>query len=375
LDYYKLLQIDTSAEHEIIELAYKRMAKKYHPDVCDKEECLEKMRQLNDAYQILKDPALRRQYDLQRMVQQRATEGVKRGNPYLSKNQNLKLMMRATHCLIDYFDAIKRKEYYAAYQLINASQREIMSLEVFRNWQHWISKVYSIVDFNVNIKGYEDRLMINHKSIDCVIAFEIEVLEFNQIMEHFEKDRFVKKVFFENDNPAIYLEQTEVSESILRYEKLAKMKIGNWQKERVKLRIHSGKNTTTFFSQLELEIERYARYQTPFSLVFISVNNVNPVETSAIVNVLQSVIQKNTRKLDRFILLDRKTFLIMLPGTKLIEGSQFAEKICDVVINKSGLSAYYFTIRRTVIENDLDQMESLKQLIKTELTALNLSVL
>lgn len=373
MDYYKLLQVDSTADYEILEIAYKRMAKKYHPDVCKLEDCLEKMLQINDAYSILKNPVSRRQYDLQRMLQHNGSTSYKKVNPYLYRAQNLERMLSASACLANYLDAIKQKEYALAYSLVNIGQKKIMSFDVFRNWQHWISKVYSIVDFKVSIKEYSENVIINDQRFDFVIAFEIDVLEFNQIMEHFEKDRFIKQVIFEDDHPNIYLNQTEVSESILRYEKLAKMKIGNWQKERFKLKIHSRKTTNTFFAQLDLELERYARYSTPFSLVFFHVNSVDTSDMSLILNNLQSVIRENIRKLDAFVLIDKKTFLIMLPGTKLHEGSQFAEKICEIAINRSGFNERYFTIKRTIIENDLLQIEEMKQLIKTELEAISQS--
>lgn len=67
-DTYKVLQVDPSAELEVIEAAYRRLARKYHPDVNRSPDAAERMKELNAAYNVLKDPARRAAYDRQRAV-------------------------------------------------------------------------------------------------------------------------------------------------------------------------------------------------------------------------------------------------------------------------------------------------------------------
>lgn len=65
VNYYKILEVDPEASPEVIEKAYKALAKKYHPDrhVGDKGTWNEKMRALNEAYAVLNSPRKRRVYD------------------------------------------------------------------------------------------------------------------------------------------------------------------------------------------------------------------------------------------------------------------------------------------------------------------------
>jgi curved DNA-binding protein CbpA len=65
-NYYKVLQVDPLAEPEVITAAYKRLSIKYHPDSNPARGATERMQEINEAYQVLKDPAKRRQYDLSR---------------------------------------------------------------------------------------------------------------------------------------------------------------------------------------------------------------------------------------------------------------------------------------------------------------------
>jgi hypothetical protein len=63
-DYYESLQVTPEAEPEVIEAAFKRLAFKYHPD--RNFEGDGKMRELNEAYETLRDPQRRQEYDAQR---------------------------------------------------------------------------------------------------------------------------------------------------------------------------------------------------------------------------------------------------------------------------------------------------------------------
>ena len=67
-DWYSILQVHESAEPEVIEAAYRRLARKYHPDVNTSPNATETMQRLNDAYAVLSDPGKRSAYDDRRRV-------------------------------------------------------------------------------------------------------------------------------------------------------------------------------------------------------------------------------------------------------------------------------------------------------------------
>ncbi len=62
-DPYKTLQVDPEAEDEVIEAAYRRLARKYHPDVAPGDEAQGRMVALNRAWEMLRDPAHRASVD------------------------------------------------------------------------------------------------------------------------------------------------------------------------------------------------------------------------------------------------------------------------------------------------------------------------
>jgi curved DNA-binding protein len=62
-DYYAALGVDRSASAEEITKAYRRLARKYHPDVSKEPEAEEKFKEIAEAYGTLKDPEKRAAYD------------------------------------------------------------------------------------------------------------------------------------------------------------------------------------------------------------------------------------------------------------------------------------------------------------------------
>lgn len=64
IDYYSILGVDKQASADDIKKAYRKLARKYHPDLNpDDEKAKAKFQQLNEAQEVLTDPEKRKQYD------------------------------------------------------------------------------------------------------------------------------------------------------------------------------------------------------------------------------------------------------------------------------------------------------------------------
>ncbi|MBD3255128.1 MAG: molecular chaperone DnaJ [Candidatus Lokiarchaeota archaeon] len=63
-DYYEVLGVEKDADQDQIKLAYRRLARKYHPDVNKTDpQAKDKFIELQEAYEVLSDPQKRRNYD------------------------------------------------------------------------------------------------------------------------------------------------------------------------------------------------------------------------------------------------------------------------------------------------------------------------
>lgn len=74
-DYYAILQVHPEAEPEVVEAAYRRLARKYHPDVNSSPAATNYMSVLNEAYRVLSDPQKRADYDATRQTQESTLYG------------------------------------------------------------------------------------------------------------------------------------------------------------------------------------------------------------------------------------------------------------------------------------------------------------
>ncbi len=70
-DYYDVLQISPRASQEVIQAAYRTLARSFHPDVNASPDAEARIRELNAAYAVLSDPAGRARYDFERARERR----------------------------------------------------------------------------------------------------------------------------------------------------------------------------------------------------------------------------------------------------------------------------------------------------------------
>jgi curved DNA-binding protein len=62
-DYYEVLGVTRAADAEIVKRAYRKLARKYHPDVSKEKNAENKFKEVQEAYEVLRDPEKRAAYD------------------------------------------------------------------------------------------------------------------------------------------------------------------------------------------------------------------------------------------------------------------------------------------------------------------------
>ena len=63
-DYYKILGVERDVAQDEIKRAYRKLARKYHPDVSKEADAEERFKEVNRAYQVLSNPYEKARYDL-----------------------------------------------------------------------------------------------------------------------------------------------------------------------------------------------------------------------------------------------------------------------------------------------------------------------
>lgn len=91
---YEVLEVSENASAEVIEKAYKVLAKKYHPDLQspgDKQNAENKMKQINEAYEILGNEEKRKEYDRQLQQEREEAKIEQEASSYEREKYSMKL--------------------------------------------------------------------------------------------------------------------------------------------------------------------------------------------------------------------------------------------------------------------------------------------
>ncbi|RAP44684.1 MAG: hypothetical protein BZ135_07765 [Methanosphaera sp. rholeuAM6] len=90
VDYYKILGVRIYSDKREIKKAYKKLALKYHPDINDSSSAERKFKKINEAYSVLSDDKLRKEYDSVRASKFMEKRKVKTNVPVKSSKRHAK---------------------------------------------------------------------------------------------------------------------------------------------------------------------------------------------------------------------------------------------------------------------------------------------
>lgn len=62
-DYYKIMGVNEDASEKDIKMAYRKLARKYHPDISKEPDAEERFKEMGEAYETLRDPIKKAEYD------------------------------------------------------------------------------------------------------------------------------------------------------------------------------------------------------------------------------------------------------------------------------------------------------------------------
>lgn len=183
-DFYEILEVSPNASQEVIEKAYKVLAKKYHPDLQqtpqDKKIAEEKMKELNEAYAILQDEQKRKAYDEKYQVQkeiekQKERQAMYTQNPNPSVNPNSSQRVYAYSPQSNVSPEQEKERKKAARDFAKAYNREVSK-------QIWIQKLKKIASVIILF------------AVLFVIAFLLWVIPptHNMLVNFYEENPFIK---------------------------------------------------------------------------------------------------------------------------------------------------------------------------------------
>jgi diguanylate cyclase (GGDEF)-like protein len=311
IDYYRILQVHYLAETEVIEGAYKRLARKYHPDVNSSVDSHRRMKQINEAYEWLRDPLKREKYDAEWVQKQhrRPEERPRKATPPDTKAASL-----AQAVLNEYFTCLEQGNFSKAYELISSEDKQKISPADYTLWRSAVARIFKL-------HAYECKPSGSNSAHTRAMEFVVMTLEHNTVMDRMEKDIFIKKTVLERKGWRVHIGHQCVKPLTHKFEELtnllkAKAVIQEMLETYSNTDYETGLlNKKGFIDALEKEAERSERYGNAFSLLMIEVNYRRADDETTI--TISKLLRHSLRRLDEVGRWGQTSFVVLLPETAL----------------------------------------------------------
>ncbi len=345
-DYYKVLQVHYSAEQEVIEGAYRKLAKKYHPDINKSEAAKGIMQLINKAYDVLSDPTKRERYNMEwRDLRSKSEwEDFKTG---VIAEELKGILEIAEARLYSYFQYIMKGRFDEAYQLVSNFDKLNISKDDFVAWQKAVAIIFQLKEHDFKVKELHKNILLNGHLFSDAVEFKINVLEYNAIMDMTGRDVLAKIVVLEEDGEwRVFVGHEKLQPFIDKIKELsdllnAKVVINELSEVHGKAdRLTGLLNRKGIEEKLEIEVQRWKRYGNIFSIIYCvfdfneTVENASAktqLEREQLIKIVAKVLVNNLRKLDAAARWEENKFLILLPETQLNSALKASEKIKQLI--------------------------------------------
>lgn len=151
--YYEILEINEKASQEVIEKVYKVLVKKYHPDLQEnareKAKYEEKIKEINEAYEVLSDEAKRKEYDakleLEKQKQESYSRKINNSNNVQSNNINNNSAPNSQYTNMNYNSANRQtnsNSYNNQFEQEQQKAQEQFEKQFQQDYQNAVNKAY-----------------------------------------------------------------------------------------------------------------------------------------------------------------------------------------------------------------------------------------
>lgn len=359
-DYYKILQLHHSAESEVIEGAYKKLAKKYHPDINHEQSASEKMKMINVAYEELSDPTKRQAYDRQWQAAQpknnsatgpdyrSAGPGYRSAGPNYGsatsgyENKYNKGFTEAKSALDAYFRNIQNNRFDSSYNLATNVDKQNITCDDFIRWQRAVASVFLLKEYRSQAERSHKNKLLNGQIVQEIVEFSVDVVEYNVVMDRMERDSFIKKVVLEKDGWHVHIGHEKLQPLISRFKELNDILVAKnvleefsdrYSRQDAQTGLSNNKGLT---EEIEKEIQRFGRYGHAFSLMKIEVDikksiykDIHPETYEFAMKSVSEKLTKSLRKTDILGRWDDHIFMALLPETKGRDAELAKKKILE----------------------------------------------
>ncbi len=226
VDYYGVLQVHPDAEEEVVQSAYKRLCRKYHPDVNPSRNAADIIVALNSAYAVLGDAHQRRAYHREWLRRngclpfpgKGARQAMDPTHDTAAPETGSALARKAVHA---YFTALSNGDFGAAYENICEADKQAVSREAFVEWQQSVSSLYEIGRFSLSLFKKHADFKIHECGGFCAEEYKVAMCEKNKKTGQVAEYAFAKYAVLERGLWKVYLGYRDLEPILVQLRHLA----------------------------------------------------------------------------------------------------------------------------------------------------------
>ena len=343
LDYYMVLQVHQNAEPDVVESAYKKLCMKYHPDRNPTPEAQQKIRQINAAYEVLKDEKLRGEYfnEWQRYNQVFYKRNIRNEKPVWGDESAKKVITQ-------YFFCLSNGLYEDAYATLCSADKKNIKYPHFAQWQRSVSEIYKIHNFHVvESKRFDSFLMEDYEACTAE-RYTVKLHEENLVNRTEVQYSLYKFAVYESGQWRIYLGYRDVLALSLELRKNA----NNGASKNNFSAASSGHmgilSSDMFVCRAELEVERHKRYYNPFVIGAVGIiapqMSTDILKKQQLISFTELTLHRKLRNLDALSHLGNGQFAILLAETRLGDAKRVCERL-ERGIQQEGYATFNIKLR------------------------------
>lgn len=195
-NYYEILEVDKNASQEVIEKAYKTLAKKYHPDLqtgSKQAEYAEKMKIINEAYEVLSNDYKRQQYNEKLQSEQKQEYSQNQG----ISQQEQDRIIRENYVLKQQLNMMGNRQQVDEGTIINMSRILNEQIKSARRQAHHDAYIQELKNRRYKVR-YRHNLKYYSKVIIGIAVMILLCLSIYQIppVKHFFQDMYNENIIF-----------------------------------------------------------------------------------------------------------------------------------------------------------------------------------
>lgn len=279
-DHYRTLQVHHEASQEVIEAAWKRLCRIYHPDVNPAVLAGERMKEINGAYDVLRETASRKVYHREWLRQTRGPAA--RPAPKWEAPPARDPAELAQQALDSYFRKLMDCRWAEAYAMLAAQDRRNVPEADFLEWKQAVAQCFRIGSYAIKPFRRHVNCTISGAFYKEVHEFSVFVCDMDSRTGYVSEENYLKYVALDGGVFRVCLGYTDVKPLTLRFRYMAEDAVlldpaQVWAEAVMSRDRHTGLLSRAGFTErAEAEAVRSRRYGNPFSVALITIHPGEP---------------------------------------------------------------------------------------------------